>query len=389
MISEFEELMREHLDYNDPQNVHEVARILREADTDAQNRMMEAVTNKMYALIQQKADKIDFSSISKSRGDITKIQNYESLMECCDVIRQFINGYHENLSSIDTVDTAIANIKKRTDMFKKAFVINSPIITMTYNSMALGCVYSISFLIATCIEFIKDPKVGSWQMALDKAALAATDKNLMFTSLKDFNTSCSSGDFDTAMAVAIKQGKVRKEAVEISSDMTKVNNDHPILNDYDYEDDVEVFHDAEDDNEIDYGVQQEGMIGYTVSRVFIFIAKLLIPMIRNVVYLFYHSRQKVSDYYAQQAQLLEMNAYQIQYNSELDEEEKKRIFDKQMKIAAKWREMSRRFDVDYKNAKKQAEDTANDEAQQYSHDDTGYNDNESGDYTPTTDGGIF
>lgn len=67
MISEFEEVMREHLDYSDPQNIHVVARILREADTDAQNRMMEAITNKMYALIQQKADKIDFSSISKSR----------------------------------------------------------------------------------------------------------------------------------------------------------------------------------------------------------------------------------------------------------------------------------------------------------------------------------
>ena len=131
------------------------------------------------------------------------------------------------------------------------------------------------------------------------------------------------------------------------------------------------------------------MIGYTVARAFIFIAKLLIPMIRNVVYLFYHTRQKISDYYAQQAQLLEMNAYQLQYNTELDEEEKKKIFDKQMRIAAKWRETARRFDVDYKNAKKQAEDTANSEAQQYSYDDTGYNDDQSGEYTPSTDGGIF
>lgn len=387
-MTEFEEIMREHLDYNDDRNIHAVARILREADTDSQNRMMEAITNKMYGLIQQKADKIDFSSISRSRGDITKIQNYESLMECCDVIRQFINGYHENLSSIDTVDTAIANIKKRTDMFKKAFVINSPIATMTYNSMTLGCVYSISFLIATCIEFIKDPKAGSWQMALDKTALAATDKNLMFNSLRDFNASCSSGDFDMAMDVALKQGKVRKEAADIS-DMVHVNPDHPVLDDSDYTDDIEVFHDADDDNEIDYGVQQEGMIGYTVVRAFIFIAKLLIPMIRNVVYLFYHTRQKISDYYAQQAQLLEMNAYQLQYNTELDEEEKKKIFDKQMRIAAKWRETARRFDVDYKNAKKQAEDTANSEAQQYSYDDTGYNDDQSGEYTPSTDGGIF
>lgn len=387
-MTEFEEIMREHLDYNDDRNIHAVARILREADTDSQNRMMEAVTNKMYSLIQQKADKIDFSSISRSRGDITKIQNYESLMECCDVIRQFINGYHENLSSIDTVDTAIANIKKRTDMFKKAFVINSPIATMTYNSMTLGCVYSISFLIATSIEFIKDPKAGSWQMALDKTALAATDKNLMFNSLRDFNASCSNGDFDMAMDVALKQGKVRREAAEIS-DMVHVNPDHPVLDDSDYTDDIEVFHDADDDNEIDYGVQQEGMIGYTVARAFIFIAKLLIPMIRNVVYLFYHTRQKISDYYAQQAQLLEMNAYQLQYNTELDEEEKKKIFDKQMRIAAKWRETARRFDVDYKNAKKQAEDTANSEAQQYSYDDTGYNDDQSGEYTPSTDGGIF
>ena len=392
MITEFEQVMREHLDYNDPENIHEVARVLREADTDAQNRMLEAVTSKMYSLIQQKADKIDFSSIAKSRGDFTKIQNYDSLMECCDVIRRFITGYHENLSSIDTVDAAINNIKNRTDMFKRAFVINSPIATMTYNSMSLGCVYSISFLIATCIEYIKDPKTGSYQAAINKVALRNTDKNLMFNSLRDFNKSCSSGEFDTAMDVAMKQGRARHEAVDL---ITRVDiaGDHPVLDDSDYADGKTVIHDTDDTDGIDAlgidSVQQEGVAGYLISRAFIFIAKLLIPMIRNVVYLFYHTKQKISDFYAQQAQLLEMNAYQLQYSTEYDEEEKQKIFNKQMKIVARWKHNAQIFDVDYRSAKKSAEDDASDEAQQYTHDETGYNDNEEGEYSPSTDGGIF
>lgn len=407
MITEFEEVVRSQFDYRDPSIVHEVARILREADTDSQNRMLEAVTNKMYNQIRAKADKIDFSSISKSRGDFTKIQNYETLMECCKTIREFIVLQHQPTTSIDTVDIAINNLKTRKQMFQKAFVINSPIATMTYNSMCLGCVYSISFLIATCIEYVKsnDGNNATFTAALNTTALKNTDKHLMFISLAQFNKSCQSGEFDQAMDVAMKQGKMRHEAAELSSTVD-VHTDHPTLSAQDYivpdSDEFEttiprsIIQDCNDsmyyhnnaDREEDHYVS-EGVVGYMITRTFIFIAKLLIPLIRNVVYLFYHTRQTISDFYAQQAQLLEMNAYQLQYNTEMDEEQKKKIYDKQMKIAARWRNIARKFDVDYHTAKDAAEKDANEEASKTAYgDDTGYQPQE-GPYEPSSDGSIF
>ena len=404
MITEFEEVVRSHFDYNDENVVHEVARILREGDTDSQNRMLEAVTSKMYDQIRSKADKIDFSSISKSRGDFTKIQNYDSLMECCKTIRDFIVGYHQPTTPIDTVDTAIKNLLVRKQMFQKAFVINSPIAVMTYNSIGLGCVYSISFLIATCVEYIKDPRNASFTVSLNTVALKNTDKHLMFTSLAQFNKSCQSGEFDQAMDVAMKQGKMRHEAAKLDTVAT-VNTDHPTLSAQDYivpdGDEFETtiprsviqdcnsneYYHSTTHNE-DGSYVSEGMVGYMITRTFIFIAKLLIPLIRNIVYLFYHIRQSISDFYAQQAQLLEMNAYQLQYNTEIDEEQKKKIYDKQMKIAAKWRAIARKFDVDYNSAKAKAEKDSNEEASQMTMSDDSDYQQQDGPYYPS-DGGIF
>ncbi len=392
MVTDFEMVVREHLDYNDPENVRIVARIVREADTNAENRMLEAVTKKLYDHIQAKADKIDFSSIAKSRGDITKIQNYESLVDCAATIREFMVQYRAPLNSIDAIDGALANLRSRKAMFMKAFAVGSPIGTMTYNSMGLGIVYAISFMIATCVEYIKDPRTNGFTVAINNVAVRNTDKHLMFNSLRDFNKSCLSGEFDQAMGVALKQARVRREAADlnISADLATDTSMDPSAY---YTTDTTVLHDEGDDKDdrMDWDVHQESiaLVGYIVVRAFIFIAKLLIPLIRNVVYLWYHTKQTISDFFAQQAQLLEMNAYQLQYNNQLDEEEKKRIFEKQMAIAQRWKMYARKFDVDYNSASRAAEaDAAADDAESSSSEDSGYNDNDEGEYYPS-DGGIF
>ena len=98
-----------------------------------------------------------------------------------------------------------------------------------------------------------------------------------------------------------------------------------------------------------------------LSRAAYFVARLLIPLIRNITYFFYSRRQKKSDYYTAQAELLQMNAMQLQYNTSIDEEKKKKVFEKQMAIVDKYKARANRYSIDYSMAKKSTEKMINDD----------------------------
>ena len=102
------------------------------------------------------------------------------------------------------------------------------------------------------------------------------------------------------------------------------------------------------------------------------VAKLIIPIIRSVVYYFYYSKQKMSDYYATQADLIEMNAYKVQYNNSLTDEEKKKVFDKQMKMVTKFRKRSNGLNIDYNISKASSTKLDKEEAKKFKADDIDY-----------------
>lgn len=351
MVLSMNDVLREHMDYSDYDTIKAIA------EASNENQLLSALTSKLYDKIVEKADKIDFSSVSRSRGDITKIENYTSLVECIDIIRNIVIQYKENQFPVDTVNSAMENIRSRTDIFRKAFVINAPLPTMMYNTIVASIVTSISFLIATCIEYVKSPQAESFQIALDTVAYHKTFENLLFENLDKFNKACASGEIDDTLKLCMERSKMKHESAEI-----KVKPDAPFLSDEDIESDIVAVHDKGKEK------LNEGLISgssYVVSRVFLFIAKYLIRMIRDLVYYFYASRQKISDYYTTQAELLEMNAHQLRYDSTIDVDKRNKIFNDQMKIAAKWRNRANKFNVDYTTSKKAATDLANKEAKQY------------------------
>ena len=359
IISNKEKFLREHFDIKD----HETLKLMTEAD-NSQDKMLMALTSKLYEKILEKYEKIDFSSISRSRGDITKIEKYESLNECVEIINRLVTEYREDNTPVNIVSSAITNIKQRTDMFKKAFVINAPVPVMVYNTMCLAIVESVSFLIATCVEYVKVPNAETFQMALDTVAYNNTRQNLLFESLASFNEGCKTSEFDEAMKVCMNQSRIKHESANVD-----VKHDSPFLNREEETDNKEVV--VHDDNE---KIKEAGVfenITYVVSRSLLFIGKVLVPILRNISYYFVNRRAKKADYYADQANLIEMNALQLQYNTTIDADRRKKIFDKQMKIVDKYRNKANKYNVDYTIAKKSAEKMINDENRNYKANDLG------------------
>ncbi len=288
-------------------NHNETRRILLAVDEADQNQVLASLTHKLYDNIVERVDDIDFGTIPDTKGDITKLENYPKLVQCIETITALLKEYKQDTSkNIDIISEALGNIVDRKKLFERAFAYKVELPMIMYSTMSLSVVSSVSFIITSCIEFIKSPNQDTFDVELDKVALLKTKENLLFTNLQKFNESCRKGQFDNAMEFVIKNNIKNLTGAEV------------------------------------------GLVIGGITLVGILLN--IIPILRELIFFFYYSRVRVSDYFDIQADLLQMNAHSLEYNAEKDVEEKKRIVAKQMKIVELFRKISNKLAINNKQA---------------------------------------
>lgn len=304
---DYDALLNEHFDLSD----HDTLHLINNLNEAGQNQLLINLTDKLYQKIVEKVDDIDFGTIPKSAGDITKVENYESMVECLNIIREIVKQYHQKEEPVDTILTAITNIKDRKHLFSKCFAMNVELGMILYNSMVYACIKSVSFMIATSIEFIKSPTDDAWECSMDKVAYQKTANNMLYNDLRKFNASCKSGEIDRVLNGIT--GAVTKK-------MTGAAIGTAILG----------------------------------AAVIIPLAKTILPMIQDLVYLFYYSSQSISDYWSVQADLVQMNQSTILYRNDIPDEKKDEIIKKQNKAIDVMRKVSNAFAIDMKTSERNA-----------------------------------
>ena len=179
VLNEYNSLFSEHFDLYD-QPTRKCILALEDAEQD---QLLTALASALYDKVVEKADKIDFGTIPTSRGDITKVEGFANTEECLKIMRTLVNEYKEDPFVIDTVITAVENIKNRKAKFMKAYSLNIELPMLTYNLITLAIEQSVSFLISVCIQYIKDPASEDVAAALDKVAYNNTRDNLLYQNL--------------------------------------------------------------------------------------------------------------------------------------------------------------------------------------------------------------
>ena len=303
---EFTEAMK----YFDTQDTltRKILLAVNEAD---QGAVMTSLSNKLYKHIVDKVDDIDFGTIPNSKGNITKIDNYDNLVDCINIISEILQQYHQPTDTVETVSIALQNMIDRIDLFEKAYKLNVEMPIIIYNTIALAIVSSVSYLISACIEFIKLPDNQGFDIAIDRVAVTKAKENILFTNLVKFNSMCAKGDFDKAMDYVIKQNASNLVGTSLA-------------------------------------VSASGVV------LIIGIILLIIPTIRELIFFFYYARSKVSDYFDTQATLLTMNAYNIENNLSRDEKARKEIAGRQNKIADAFKKIANKIKVDNKTGESKA-----------------------------------
>lgn len=303
---DYDTILNEYFDI-EHRETRKVMLSINEAD---QNQVLSALTSKLYDHIVDRVDDIDFGDIPSTKGDITKLDRYQKLVDCVSVVRQLLEQYKQDLKPIRIIEDAIDNVIERKELFEKGFRYQVELPMITYSTIVLSIISSTSFLVSTCIEFIKIPSQDEFSVILDKVALTKSKSNLLFNNLEKFNNACDKGQIDNCLEVIIKNNMKNLTGVEV---------------------------------------------GFVVGGVAMATLLLnIIPILRELIFFFYYSRTRVSDYFDIQADLLQMNAYNVESNETMKKSEREKIAKKQLKIAELFRKLSNKIAVNTKECEVKA-----------------------------------
>ena len=147
---------------------------------------------------------------------------------------------------------------------------------------------------------------------MDKVAIRKSKDSLLFKNLEKFNKTCANNTFDKAMDHIIKSAS---------------------------------------DNLFGIGTVTTGS-AVVQGVILISLALMIIPIMRELIYFFYYSRVKVSDYISMQSDLLIMNSYRVKQSS-LDNSDD--IAEKQNKIAEKLKRIANAIEVNMNKADRDSE----------------------------------
>lgn len=310
----YDNILKEHFDLRDKKTL-DVMLMINEND---QNTIMTNLAQKLYKVIIDKVDNIDFGTIPHSKGDIEQIENFDKIVESLSIMTDLITEYRQDIAPIKTVVDCINNLKDRKDMFKRSYTLNNELPVTIYNTMALSIVGGTSFLISTCVEYIKDNSTDTYIATVDKVGLKKSKEYLLIKNMQRFNNLCKAGEFDKTMNYVLSNSSKQLMGINIA-------------------------------------VGTAGIIAGTT------LILSIIPLIRECIYFFYYSRVKISDYFTIQADLIQMNvsnmeSRELYRNGKLvDEEEKQKIILKQKTILDSLRKMADFFRITNKKSENQTE----------------------------------
>lgn len=280
-------------------------KVLTRLNEAGQNTVLMNLTSKLYDKIVSKCDDIDYGEIPATKGDITKLSKYNDMKETISIMHDILKEYNQDTGPVDELSVALSNVEARKDLFERAYRYNSELPIAMYCNVVLGIITGISYMIATSIEFIKDPGTESFRIALDKMSYAKTKDHMIYSTLKSFNKTCANKDFDRAMEAVLKAS-------------TKNFTGSVVL-----------------------GGIAIGILGVIL---------VLIPVLRELIFLFYYTRMRISDFFDIQADLLQANAYALESNTTLNKTEQKKVMEKQLKTVEHFRKISNAFAIEIKKA---------------------------------------
>jgi len=180
---------------------------------DQKEMFNKEIVKRLVDEIESKSQNLDTKIIDDSKGDLTKLTNYSYIKDSIDLLNNMQTVSNKKIPYFDIISNAHGNIIKFKDDFEKGYRYNKNLIKIFYSQITLALISSISFTIATCVDYIKDP-MGNYQAVLNYNANIRNNYPIVeIDALEKFNLAANNGELAQFFEVTISS-KI-KESVSV------------------------------------------------------------------------------------------------------------------------------------------------------------------------------
>lgn len=281
---------------------------LRTINESEQRSISYAVAEKLYDNVAGKAKlaNLDFTEITKTKGDITKLDGFDELNETIKILDNAQSKLHLKGKAINVVATAMKNLIGKRNIFKSAFRTGNAILMDTYKFGAMAVIASTSLITISLTDyFIKPDHSGTISISIvgvhlskqDTREYTLLDQNPLIINLEKFNKMCETNGLEEVEKALAKVKRSNFGGVEIAA-------------------------------------------GAVVAVIVLY---NLVDILRELVYYFLFAKASVSEYFYANSVALEINANKIKGTN-------KDAADTQESFANSFRHIAEKLKVDDKEA---------------------------------------
>ena len=318
---------------------------------------LEHIVGNLYLHIKSNVAGIDFGTIPKSKGVVTRIDNYANLLDCINSVHELVYNYKERTDIPDALSTALANLQQRERVFTKAFALNIEFPIMIYNMTVLAVVSSVSLLLSSTVEYVKNGH-DSFAVSFDKTGYTKSRDHVLYQYITQFNRNCDNGTLDKLMNDCIKNNLTpMSESAELEPVDEGLKDIASTA--------VNIASAAAGGKaaQVAWAGIKAGMKFKPLKIVTIIIAIGagiigMIMLIRKLVFWWLSTSMKVSDWFEIQATYLQINAENLKYRDDRkdSDDHRKKVYGKQMWLVDKFKKLANFFALKDSKATKETED---------------------------------
>ena len=335
---------------------------------------LEHIVGNLYLHIKSNVAGIDFGTIPKSKGVVTRIDNYANVLDCINSVHELVYNYKERTDIPDALSTALANLQQRERVFTKAFALNIEFPIMIYNMTVLAVVSSVSLLLSSTVEYVKNGH-DSFAISFDKTGYTKSRDHVLYQYVTQFNRNCDNGTLDKLMNDCIKNNLT---PISESTELEPVD-----------EGLKEVIGTVGDIVGMAGGAATAVKVGQAAMKfkplkivVMIIAAGFAIvsfvKLVCKAAFWIMSTSMKLSDWFEIQATYLQINAENLKYRDDRkdSDDHRKSVYQRQMKWVDRFKKLANFFALkDSKATKETEEEERRNRNQRY--EDDGYDDGES------------
>lgn len=320
---------------------------------------LESIVSNLYLHIKNNVSGIDFGTIPKSKGVVTRIDNYANVLDCINSVHELVYSYKEKTDIPDALSTALANIQQRERTFTKAFALNIEFPIMIYNMTVLAVVQSTSLLLSSTVEYVKNGH-DSFSVSFDKVGYTKSRDHVLYQYITQFNRNCDNGVLDKLMNDCIKNNLTPvkesseepvneglKDVIDLAGNVIAAGGGIGAVA-----------------STVTTGGKLATALAKTkVGKIVVIIigagigAIYLIKILSKAVYWWFSTSSKLSDWFEIQATYLQINAENLKYRDDnKGDDHRKRVYASQMKWVDRFKKIANFLALKDSKASKETED---------------------------------